>query len=205
MTHILLTGAGFSRNWGGYLANEAFEYLLGSAHVDDNLRRHLWAGKERRLAFEDILSGLQTAYQLGPFVPQLEQDLRSMTNAVNAMFADMAVAFEHTPFKGPRVLAATDVVTFLREFDAIYTLNQDTLLEQKYLTEPNSTTAIPGIEEAGFAIQINGRNFALKKPLKTDFSVKMGVQPYYKLHGSFNLVDRAGPGNLHRPLGGVSA
>jgi hypothetical protein len=29
MLHILLTGAGFSRNWGGFLATEAFEFLLG--------------------------------------------------------------------------------------------------------------------------------------------------------------------------------
>jgi hypothetical protein len=27
MPHILLTGAGFSRNWGGFLATEAFEFL----------------------------------------------------------------------------------------------------------------------------------------------------------------------------------
>ena len=30
MTFILRTGAGFSRNWGGWLASETFEYLLGS-------------------------------------------------------------------------------------------------------------------------------------------------------------------------------
>src|ERR1700730_9485937 len=29
MSLILLTGAGFSRNWGGWLATEAFEYLIG--------------------------------------------------------------------------------------------------------------------------------------------------------------------------------
>jgi hypothetical protein len=34
MTFILLTGAGFSRNWGGLLADEAFEYLLGSVRRD---------------------------------------------------------------------------------------------------------------------------------------------------------------------------
>ncbi len=34
--HILLTGAGFSYNWGGYLAREAFDYLLGvTEHVDE--------------------------------------------------------------------------------------------------------------------------------------------------------------------------
>jgi hypothetical protein len=30
MPHYLLTGAGFSYNWGGWLAIEAFEYLLGA-------------------------------------------------------------------------------------------------------------------------------------------------------------------------------
>jgi hypothetical protein len=35
MPYYLLTGAGFSRNWGGWLANEAFEYLLGAPEIDD--------------------------------------------------------------------------------------------------------------------------------------------------------------------------
>jgi hypothetical protein len=39
--HILPTGAGFSYNWGGYLANEAFDYLLGVTETDDDLRRLL--------------------------------------------------------------------------------------------------------------------------------------------------------------------
>jgi hypothetical protein len=30
MNPVVLLGAGFSRNWGGWLASEAFEYLLGS-------------------------------------------------------------------------------------------------------------------------------------------------------------------------------
>jgi hypothetical protein len=33
VSYILLTGAGFSRNWGGWLANEAFEYLLGCSEI----------------------------------------------------------------------------------------------------------------------------------------------------------------------------
>ena len=62
MKHILLTGAGFSRNWGGWLANEAFEYLLGSIHVDNLLRQKLWQTKERGGGFEDSLSEMQSAY-----------------------------------------------------------------------------------------------------------------------------------------------
>src|SRR2546427_6832509 len=45
MPHILLLGAGFSRNWGGWLADEAFEYLLGHPRIDDGLRTLLWRYK----------------------------------------------------------------------------------------------------------------------------------------------------------------
>jgi hypothetical protein len=47
MGHVLLTGAGFSRNWGGWLANEAFEYLIGSPEIDDHIRHLLWTHKGR--------------------------------------------------------------------------------------------------------------------------------------------------------------
>ena len=43
---ILLTGAGFTRNWGGWLADEAFEYLLGHPRIDDGLRKLLWKHKD---------------------------------------------------------------------------------------------------------------------------------------------------------------
>jgi hypothetical protein len=81
---ILLTGAGFSRNWGGWLANEAFEYLLGGSFVDDLLRRRLWIAKERKQGFEDVLSDLQTEHE-ARWQGQTEQDLRNLTSAVTAV------------------------------------------------------------------------------------------------------------------------
>jgi len=57
--HVLLTGTGFSRNWGGWLANEAFEYLLGCPEVDDHLRHFLWKHKRQGGGFEDALAELQ--------------------------------------------------------------------------------------------------------------------------------------------------
>lgn len=44
MTSYLLLGAGISRNWGGWPASEAFEYLLGRQEIAGNepLRRLLW-------------------------------------------------------------------------------------------------------------------------------------------------------------------
>ena len=58
MAHVLLTGAGFSRNWGGWLATEAFEYLIGCPEVDEPLRRLLWKHKSRGGGFEDALAEL---------------------------------------------------------------------------------------------------------------------------------------------------
>jgi len=33
MTVVLLTGAGFSRNWGGLLAKDAFDHLLSRSEL----------------------------------------------------------------------------------------------------------------------------------------------------------------------------
>jgi hypothetical protein len=41
MTNLLLTGAGFSYNWGGPLASDVFSNLLSDNHVDDHTRRLL--------------------------------------------------------------------------------------------------------------------------------------------------------------------
>jgi hypothetical protein len=59
MRYLLLTGAGFSRNWGGWLADEAFEYLLGCAEITPFIRSQLWKTKGLKLGFEDTLRELR--------------------------------------------------------------------------------------------------------------------------------------------------
>jgi hypothetical protein len=54
----LLTGAGFSRDSGDWLASEAFEYLLGCSEIDVELRDRLWKSKSGG-GFEDALADLQ--------------------------------------------------------------------------------------------------------------------------------------------------
>lgn len=56
MQHYLLTGAGFSANWGGWVASEAFEYLLGCPEIlaDDRLRDLLWDCQLRVARLPDI-------------------------------------------------------------------------------------------------------------------------------------------------------
>jgi hypothetical protein len=45
MTPILLTGAGFTRNWGGWLAKEIEGDLLGRLLEDPNLRQRVQGGE----------------------------------------------------------------------------------------------------------------------------------------------------------------
>jgi hypothetical protein len=181
VSRILLTGAGFSRNWGGWLASEAFEYLLGSSHIDDPLREKLWVAKERRLVFEDVLAELQGAME-SRFNPQTEQDLRNMTNAINAMFAEMAVGYARVSFESPNNVGRM-VKTFLARFDAIYTLNQDTLVEQQY------APLLPGLKPANSTLAIGHACFQLHTPDDpSNFALTEGRQSYIKLHGSFGWV-----------------
>ena len=185
---ILLTGAGFSRNWGGWLANEAFEYLLGSSYIDDLLRQRLWIAKERTLGFEDVLAELQTEHE-ARWLGQTEQDFRNLTSSVTAMFAEMATGYHNLSFENER---DPKIRTFLSRFDAIYTLNQDTLIEQKYAAGLPGTDFrgcdLPGIKPEGSALRIGQTNYHLHTPDPDHFALPSGKQPYLKLHGSFNWV-----------------
>lgn len=189
MKHILLTGAGFSRNWGGWLANEAFEYLLGSIHVDDLLRQKLWQTKERGGGFEDTLSEMQSAYAAHPH-GQEESQLRTLTNGVMAMFAEMASGYDDVKFDATET--KWPIKTFLAEFDAIYTLNQDTLIEQKYAGprwgERFVGCTMPGLKSMSTSLSIAGRSYFLFEPDPTSFKLFSDHQPYIKLHGSFNWI-----------------
>jgi hypothetical protein len=60
-------GAGApSYNWGGWLASEAFEYLLGAPEIDAKLRALLWANKEAGGGFEDALATLERNIPIAP-------------------------------------------------------------------------------------------------------------------------------------------
>src|SRR5262245_52500715 len=97
MPHILLTGAGFSRNWGGWLADEAFEYLLGCSRVSSEL---LWRYKGNG-GFEAALSELQLESGKAGRSVALLNEFTDFDAAVRGMFADMNEAFARINFEFP--------------------------------------------------------------------------------------------------------
>lgn len=197
MRYLLLTGAGFSRNWGGWLADEAFEYLLGCAEVTPFIREQLWRSRGLKLGFEDTLRemrDLHTNSQDGRY----QSELRAFETMLEGMFHTMRIGFTNTAFEPGQTEARigpqpTPMRDFLCRFDAIFTLNQDTLLEQKY----SQSNLLQGSSGKWFEFQspgltdalVNGQKFASPGvfiPASPPFAVAERRQPYYKLHGSSN-------------------
>jgi hypothetical protein len=186
MPYYLLTGAGFSRNWGGWLASEAFEYLLGPPEIDDYLRNILWAAKLRGEGFEGALSTVQAAYTSDKS-PENKKRLDGLTRAVIGMFTAMQTAFNQLNYRDSDLRFQR----FLSLFDAIFTLNQDTLLETLYAGEVRWSERWYGsylpymtfIEEPP-----QHYPFMLRQSLTQDtgFITRENYQPIYKLHGSYN-------------------
>lgn len=205
MTRILLTGAGLSHNWGGWLASEAFEYLLGCPELDGRTRQLLWRSKETGGGFEDTLADLEGAADA-----EGKRRYLDLMAALVGMFNAMGEGFRNRRFEfrdPPQVHLM--VRTFLERFDAIFTLNQDTLIELHYAPTPGGRWdgySMPGTKPLGpsTALPISYQRTAPKQPDPTNFTLAPRTQPYIKLHGSCNWND--GPsGNRILIMGGQKA
>ena len=195
MNYVLLLGAGFSRNWGGWLASETFEYLLSWPQLDAGLKDLLWRHK-RAGGFEAVLAELQDVH-FRDNRTQPEPLLRNLQNAILQMFKDMDEAFSRVRFEFQNDIEYL-VRSFLVRFDAIFTLNQDLLLERHYLNGNVGLSSyrrwdgwhIPGMKLITSDLSgLDNRNLGRWEPDPSSFNVRPRLQPYFKLHGSSNWID----------------
>ena len=194
MPHLVLLGAGFSRNWGGWVASEAFEYLLGCPEIiaDPQLRQLLWT-HQLSGGFESALAELQSPSTSFTRQPWSESQLKAFQGAIGRMFTDMNHAFlalndmEFLRTDDPQRL----VRTFLMKFSAIFTLNQDILLEQFYLVDNvvrhGVRPYIPGMRltpgpEPQHSESLSRSSWTPRPP--NEFRLQSDSQPFFKLHGS---------------------
>ena len=93
MGHILLLGAGFSHNWDGWLADEVYDYLIGTPEVknDNALRGLLSQHQMSGGGFEAALGSLQVSYTQNAAANQ--ESLRKLQTAIQRMFDDMNEGF----------------------------------------------------------------------------------------------------------------
>jgi len=202
MSHYLLLGAGFSRNWGGWLATEVFEYLLGRPEIADNeaLRRALWDAQAKG-GFEYALETLQSAARRGN--AEGTKNLASLEAAVIEMFDDLNRGFDSIVDWEFSNQMERQVATFLTKFEAIFTLNQDLFVERHYLSaEPSlrrkdrwDGAAMPGLVSSGTPpASIVGKRWQILG--EETFKIESRIQPFFKLHGSTNWDSPNGDSTL---------
>uniref|UniRef100_E6QQ10 Uncharacterized protein n=1 Tax=mine drainage metagenome TaxID=410659 RepID=E6QQ10_9ZZZZ len=202
MANYLLIGAGFSRNWGGWLATEAFEYLLGCPEItnDQSLRDLLWRHQSKG-GFESALADLQRAYLCDQIANKAAME--SLQAAITRMFSDMNKALMESNGWEFQQYIGRQVGTFLTGFDAIFSLNQDVLLEHYYINENialigrNKWTGaqLPGMRRVPAQEPMHSASWARSKwhpEEENAFKLDANSQPIFKLHGSSNWVHADG-------------
>jgi len=113
------------------------------------------------------------------------------------MFRDMNRGFDaitdFEPARPPQV--GRRVVDFLARFDAIFTLNQDLLLERHYKPPIGPPRNWSGVAFPGLKLDGPAQPFAfLDQRWRVDqtFEMPHNVQPIFKLHGSSNWISNTG-------------
>jgi hypothetical protein len=188
MSHVLLIGAGFSRNWGGPLSDEITGSLLGDLGDDAEIATALRNGP-----FEDAFQGFHTPSGSGAAAARL----RRFQSSVVELFARLNKTYLNREFEF-RNEVEFSVKRFLARFDAIFSLNQDLLLEihyqQTFIAQGKwNGVVIPGMRwepPAGNSGPVD-LTMCRWRP-STDASVSTGFQPFYKLHGSSNWFTDSG-------------
>jgi len=184
MKHILLLGAGFSRNWDGWLSNELIGDLLTRISDDKELASFLQKAKN----FEEVL-----LFSKGNAVCGWTPDrYQKYMDAIKASFNAMNSSYLQRNFEFCNNINRS-INRFLGKFDVIFTLNQDLLLEMNYNVSelPNISPTFPGIRPPP-NWRIGSREQSQLDDvwiLSNDFSYPVNSQPIFKLHGSVNWLN----------------
>ncbi len=182
------------------LASEVFDHLIGAPEVsaDPYLRGVLF--KHQEDGFEQALSQVQMDYRRDPV--QLRKSLDGIQTAIANIFARMNRSFAKNAmgieFQQDRHLMLR---TFLVQFDAIFTLNQDVLLELHYLQHVLLASdgqrwdgpQIPGMARFGQEEQTIGQHWTAGTLAPSSlYEFHSRSQPLIKLHGSSNWREAGG-------------
>lgn len=199
MKKILLLGAGFSRNWEGWLGSEVAEYLLGHPLIDEGQRELLF--EYRSGGFERALAQLQQSCWSDEN-ENSSKELENFQSALREMYSEMNQAFGNQPSLEFDNNIPFSVKTFLAKFDVIYTLNQDLLLECHYMhhdlsllgAKKQNHALLPGMKKLKHSGAPTGKAAieALSDRWEIDdleFQISGNAQSIFKLHGSCNWVD----------------
>lgn len=185
--HVLLTGAGFSKNWDGRLADEFQQELVSDRRVRD--RPQLLKLVRDQRSFE-------TAYGLAHAAPHDADDRLALESAIQDVF--VRIDSDHANIDQLNRINNAGVCRFISRFcpaightGYFFTLNQDQLIERIFnppVTGPSLN--LPGVRTTAGEKSFGAWNWPIT-PRRVEFDPAAPPSldrsfNYIKLHGSFN-------------------
>lgn len=191
---VLLTGAGFSYNFGFPLASEVWQKLFNRISRYDELRQMMLENNNYEKLYHDVLENTNEK-----FTDERKHFLDAIDKIFNIEFEKIRIhAF---PYKPVHDICFKSLIRFLSLFKSLFTTNQDLFLEALYLQE-NKALYSPGMDYPIRNHAPNGNQYALtninfkklgeykdcvlpasEEELKSKLEYHSDPS-YYKLHGS---------------------
>jgi hypothetical protein len=217
---ILLTGAGFTKGFGGYLGSEMWAAILNQPEVqkDHDLRQVMV--EQPHLNFEVVYHDVQSSKKYNP------EQKSALTQAVGRSYRQMDEILRTSPANNPVAACRGLVRRFSgsrhkRTLGFVFTLNQDLLVERFYVNEDvEKMMAIPALHRPEwFRCDVGpffGENDGGELKLPDELVVNQEEERlwtkftsqlmYVKLHGSFGWRSQDGSDVMvigHEKLGAI--
>lgn len=198
--YILLTGAGYSKNFGGWLASELWSVILSHKLVQQNhdLKNIIWEYRDR--GFEEIFGDKR--------VKENQEYSQYFQEIVKDSFLEMHKAISNNFFRNFNQNG--QIYEFIHKFSAFFTLNQDLFFEASHeiFTQGSPKYFYPHVKSRTYfqygqpTHLVNSKTLELTS-LMLDAALMHNAEPYnqlttiipesrkplpyYKLHGSLNF------------------
>jgi len=198
---VLLTGAGFTKDFGGFLADEMWSFIFNSRSLDDfpKIKDLLRSDFSYESVYHEILEGVygkgekeaikqavKSAYD------RLDENIRNASGSTKANSTSMSFFIEE--FRGKPETGK----------GFFFTLNQDIFIERYCRSNSNYSLIIPGTTLQAFTqnrplSDLDYQRLPDEKTVAKVFDIGHPHNPlrssnfhYVKLHGSYHLRDSEG-------------
>ena len=144
---ILLTGAGFTKSFGGYLGSELWAAILNQPELQSDMELRKEMFEDKHLNFEVIYYRVQHSTKYS------DEQKAALTAAIRRAYSQMDAIL--CGVSAGSVPASAACRVFIRLFSGsrqnrtlgfVFTLNQDLLMERFYINgDQNKMMALPGL------------------------------------------------------------
>lgn len=184
---VVLTGAGFSRNWGGLLTDEMTLHMASSRYLTPTIKNNLLTDDPHNFEKE-----------LGKF--DFKSDSDDQRRLMQALHASLVFHDQLTNVDRSGTPNLANFINFLSHCDRSglppvwFTLNYDLLVERKWPSKTSNDDfelTVPGVrtQPISFPETFSSERHRIVLPDQVDLGVpQKGPRQicYYKLHGSMN-------------------